>query len=247
MIVDHERFLAIARAAQWDEGTIDLGADARAWPTLADEARARITALVAGFRVGEAAVAEHLEPFATVAGPAARTLFALQTGDEERHARFFARVCGEVTGDPGPAPAPFQELFLRRLPAVAGAVGRGEVGLEAGVGLYHMVLEGAVFTAGLLTFQALLADLPLPGLRRGIELVLRDERWHVGFGVRCLIDARVDDAALDRIRAEGERAVDVWGAAVPPELAEHVRRTIRRRLVLVRSEADDAQRRSATT
>ena len=34
-----------------------------------------------------------------------------------------------------------------------------------------------------------LDDDRLPGLREGMELVLRDERWHVGFGTRCLADA----------------------------------------------------------
>ena len=33
-----------------------------------------------------------------------------------------------------------------------------------------------------------LADGALPGVREGIERVERDERWHVGFGLRCLIE-----------------------------------------------------------
>ena len=53
-------------------------------------------------------------------------------------------------------------------------------GVEA-VGVYHMVLEGVVFTAGQLALLELVDD-RLPGLREGTELVLRDERWHVGFG-----------------------------------------------------------------
>ena len=72
-------------------------------------------------------------------------------------------------------------------------------------------------------------DPRLPGLRQGTELVLRDERWHVGFGTRCLIDAGLDETA---ILAEGEAAAAVWA----PEHAERVVTTLRRRLAMVRSE-----------
>ncbi len=65
----------------------------------------------------------------------------------------------------------------------------------------------------------------------GMELVLRDEKWHIGFGTRCLNDA----AALARPRStaildEGERAAALWA----PEQAERVLRTLRRRMAAVR-------------
>ena len=119
----------------------------------------------------------------------------------------------------------FLELFEVRLPeAAAGAADD----LGAAVGLYHMVLEGVVFTAGQYALLDRL-DPRLPGLRQGTELVLRDERWHVGFGTRCVIDAGLDEAA---ILEAGERAAAVWA----PEQAERVVTTLRRRLAMVRSE-----------
>ena len=54
------------------------------------------------------------------------------------------------------------------------------------VGLYHMVLEGVVFTAGQYALLEILDKDRLPGLYEGMELVLRDEKWHIGFGTRCL-------------------------------------------------------------
>ena len=138
MFADYDHFLAIAARSQWDEAAIDLAADARAWPEVAD---ARLTELVAGFCVGEAGVAEHLASFAV--GPAAEC-FAAQQRDEERHARFFARYAAAVGLDDPRAHVSdeFLELFEVRLPeAVAGAPGEA-------VGLYHMVLEGVVFIAG---------------------------------------------------------------------------------------------------
>ena len=114
----------------------------------------------------------------------------------------------------------FLELFETRLPeAVASAPGEA-------VGLYHMILEGVVFTAGQLALLDLLDD-RLPGLRQGTELVLRDERWHVGFGARCLADLDYDEAA---ILAEGERAAALWA----PEYAGRVMDGLRSRLRAVR-------------
>jgi ribonucleoside-diphosphate reductase beta chain len=225
VIAGYEHFLRIADRVRWDEGDIDLSADAAAWPAAADE---RVAELIAGFCVGEAGVAEHLGPFAAAASPAAARCFAAQERDEARHARFFARAAREVLGCADPRALlsdEFLELFEVRLPEAAA---RACDDLAGAVGLYHMVLEGVVFTAGQYALLERL-DPRLAGLRRGTELVLRDERWHVGFGTRCLIDAGVDEAA---ILAEGERAAAVWA----PEQAERVVTTLRRRLAMVRSE-----------
>lgn len=216
MFADYGHFLAIAARVQWDEAAIDLRADAAAWPHVAD---GRLTELVAGFCVGEAGVAEHLAPFAH--GDAA-ACFEAQQHDEARHARFFARYAAAAGLDDPRAhvSGAFLELFEQRLPeAAAGAPGEA-------VGLYHMVLEGVVFTAGQLALLDLL-DGRLPGLSEGVELVLRDERWHVGFGARCLADLDYDeDAILD----EGERAAALWA----PEYAERVVAGLRSRLRAVR-------------
>ena len=214
MFADYDHFLTIAARSQWDEAAIDLAADARAWPEVAGQ---RLTELVAGFCVGEAGVAEHLSAF----GPAAEC-FAAQQRDEQRHARFFARYAAAIGMDDPRAHVSdaFLELFDVRLPeAVAGAPGEA-------VGLYHMVLEGVVFMAGQLALLDLVDD-RLPGLRTGAELVLRDERWHVGFGARCLADLDFDEAA---ILEEGERAAALWA----PEHAERVVAGLRSRLRAVR-------------
>jgi ribonucleoside-diphosphate reductase beta chain len=217
LIAGYEHFLGLASRLQWDDAAIDLTADAAAWPV--DD---RVTELVAGFCIGEAGVAEHLHAFFD--GPAS-ACFAAQRRDEERHARFFARYAQAVGMDDPRAHVSdeFAELFAVRLPEAA-----QRAGVEA-VGVYHMVLEGVVFTAGQLALLELVDD-RLPGLREGTELVLRDERWHVGFGTRCLLDAGLDEAAEAAILAEGERAAAVWA----PSQAERVMATLRRRLKAVR-------------
>jgi ribonucleoside-diphosphate reductase beta chain len=214
LIASYEHFLGIAERVQWDEGAIDLSVDAAP-----DD---RVARFLAGFCVGEAAVAEHLHDFFD--GPAA-ACFAAQRRDEERHARFFARYADGVgLGDPRELVSDeFAELFERRLPEAA-----ARAGAEA-VGVYHMVLEGVVFTAGQLALLDIL-DGRRPGLRRGTELVLRDERWHVGFGTRCLLDAGLSDAAEATILEEGARAAALWA----PEQADHVMANLRRRLKAIR-------------
>ncbi|MBE2316198.1 ribonucleotide reductase [Solirubrobacter sp. CPCC 204708] len=219
MIAGYQHFLRLADRIQWDDEAIDLTTDARNWPSVAD---ARIKELVAGFIVGEAGVAEHLHAFFD--GDAAAT-FEAQRRDEERHARFFARYARAVGLDDPRAhvSAEFIDIFERRLPEAA-----AEAGVEA-VGLYHMVLEGVVFTAGQYALLELVDD-RLPGLKTGMELVLRDEKWHIGFGTRCLNDARLTEAEIDAILDEGERAAALWA----PEQAERVLRTLRRRMAAVR-------------
>src|SRR3954464_15916133 len=114
VFASYEHFLDIAASVQWDERSISLRQDARAWTRVAD---ARVTELVAGFCVVEAGVAEHLAVFAD--GPAA-ACFAAQQRDERRHARFFARYAAAVgLGDPRAHVSPaFLELFEVRLPEV---------------------------------------------------------------------------------------------------------------------------------
>ena len=129
----------------------------RAWPELPDERRERLTTLLAGFRVAEDAVAEHIAPFGEAANNSlVAWVLYLQRRDEQRHAVMFDRIAAEVLGLPGDtaderldaarehAPAGVLELFEERLPAMAGELAAGRTGVDAGIGLYHMILEGIV-------------------------------------------------------------------------------------------------------
>jgi ribonucleoside-diphosphate reductase beta chain len=235
----------IVAKLQWEPGAIDLAPDAEAWPRLPDERRRRLTTLLAGFRVAEDAVAEHLTPFADRAehvDTMMMWIFFLQRRDEDRHALFFDRVAAEVLRLPGDAPAErlaaarehvpagFLELFEERLPAMAAELAAGRAGILDGIRLYHMVLEGAVFSAGQ---RALLDDLDdgaLPGVREGVEHVERDERWHVGFGVRCLTEAQDPSLLLGPMLARATEAAAAWGDAVPAVTREFAVDLCRRRL-----------------
>jgi ribonucleoside-diphosphate reductase beta chain len=221
VIAGYQHFLRLADRAQWDEAEIDLSVDAQAWTEVADD---QLKELLAGFLVGEEGVAEHLGHFFT--DRYAKEVFDVQRRDEQRHARFFKRYAQAVGLDAPRAHVSdeFIEWFEVRLPAAA-----ARSGVEA-VGVYHMILEGVVFTAGQYALLERLEDGRLPGLKQGMELVLRDERWHVGFGTRCLADAELSEQDVDAILEEGRRAAAVWA----PEQADRVVNTLRRRMAAVR-------------
>ena len=226
----YSHFVRTARSVQWDEQSLDLTEDRAAWPGLAPERREALRALLAGFCLGEARVADELDVFALAAPDRdAATCFRLQAGDEARHARFFDRYVREVMAVDREAlraevNAGFRDLFERRLAATTRRLADDASTLDEAVALYHLVLEGVVFTAGQLAMLELLEDCLLPGLRRGLELVLRDERWHIGFGASVL------STSGNGVPGEALDAVDVWGQAVPPHLREHVLRLHHRRL-----------------
>ena len=246
-------FSKVVARLQWNPAAIDLTPDAREWPELPAERRRRLMTLLAGFCVAEDAVSEHITPFADAAREATLAsqeslmawVFYLQRRDEDRHAQFFDRIAAEVLGLPGDTPAERRAaarahvpdavlgLFEVRLPAMAAELTGGRAGLGEGVALYHMVLEGIIFDAAHHALRDDLADDTLPGVREGVERVELDERWHIGFGLRCLIEAKPSRDLLDELLARAEHAAAAWGDAVPPATRERVAEMCHHRLSAV--------------
>jgi ribonucleoside-diphosphate reductase beta chain len=239
-------FSRLVARLQWDANGIDLGPDAEAWPGLPDERRERLTTLLAAFRIADDAVSVHLEPF----GPAAKNslvawVMYLQRRDEQRHATFFDRVAAEVLKLPGDtkeerhaaarelSPPGILELFEERLPAMAAEMEAGRADLSDGMALYHMTLEGMVLSAGQ---RALLEESEaagLPGIHDGVRRVELDERWHIGFGLRCLIDAQPSPDLIDTILDHAEESAAAWGDALPDEIRDMIVPMAHRRMAIV--------------
>src|SRR5204862_194043 len=72
----------------------------------------------------------------------------------------------------------------------------------------------------------------LAGVREGVRRVDLDERWHIGFGLRCLIDAQPSPELIHELLARAEDAATAWGDAVPPAAREHATRMCARRLAI---------------
>jgi ribonucleoside-diphosphate reductase beta chain len=243
-------FSKLVARLQWDHAAIDLTPDVREWPRLPAERRRRLTTLLAGFRVGDDLVSEHIAPYADAARQGTLMsqeslmawVFFLQRRDEQRHAKFFDRVAAEVLGLPGAtpeerraaaraeAPPALVELFEERLPAMAAEIAAGRKGLSEGVSLYHMLLEGVVFDAGQRTLVDDLADGALPGVYEGVQRVQLDERWHIGFGLRCLIETQPSRELLEDLLARAEDAAEVWGDAVSPAMRRACAQRVAHRL-----------------
>jgi ribonucleoside-diphosphate reductase beta chain len=236
-------FSRVVAKLQWDDAAIDLAPDAEAFREMPDERRDRLTKLLAGFRIADDAVSVHLEPF----GPAANNslvawVMYLQRRDEQRHARFFDRVAAEVLKLAGEtkdergaaarelAPAGIIELFEEQLPTMSAEMAAGAIGFSEGLALYHMTLEGMVLSAGQRALLEDLADGAMPGVRKGVYHVELDERWHIGFGLRCLLDKQPSTELLNAIMARAEDAAAAWGDALPDEIRDMIVPMARRRL-----------------
>jgi ribonucleoside-diphosphate reductase beta chain len=245
MFTRYDSFVILAETLQWDEATIDFAPDRAAWPALGDTESAKVLGLIAGFCIAESAVSGHLGSFqAAAADDSVAACFRAQARDEHRHARFFDRVAAEVAAVPGADLAARQDvlrtlispelvaLFEERLPATAARLAADREGLTAAVGLYHMVLEGMVLLAGQNAMLDTLGRLSagLPGVRRGVELVLRDERWHIGFGTRLVQGAGLGQDEMEALLALGQAAAGAWGDLVSPGAAERAVRIHRNRL-----------------
>jgi ribonucleoside-diphosphate reductase beta chain len=246
MITGYGHFVQLAESLQWDETAIDLTTDIESWSKLEDSEYEQVLGLIAGFCVGETSVALHLGNFkakATV-DDAMAGCFESQARDEARHARFFDRVVTEVAGVPGAnmterlevlrerVSPELLELFEERLPAIAQGLADDDEELTSAVGLYHMILEGVVLTAGQHALLDALEKLsvPMPGMRKGMELVLRDERWHIGFGSRVIQSADLVDNDLETILNEGSKAAWAWGDLISSKDIEKVDQLHKRRL-----------------
>jgi ribonucleoside-diphosphate reductase beta chain len=55
-----------------------------------------------------------------------------------------------------------------------------------------------------------------------LERVQADERWHVGFGLRCLIECQPPQELLDELLARSEDAAGAWGDVLPASTREFV-------------------------
>jgi ribonucleoside-diphosphate reductase beta chain len=245
MFTRYDSFVILADTLQWDETALDFAPDKAAWPALGEAESARVLGLIAGFCIAESAVSEHLGSFQAAAwNDWVAACFRAQARDEHRHARFFDRVAAEVAAVPGGDMAArldvlrtlvspeLIDLFEERLPATALRLAEDHQGLAAAVGLYHMVLEGVVLLAGQNALLDTLARLSagLPGVRRGVELVLRDERWHIGFGTRLVQGAGLGRDEVEALLALGQAAAGAWGDLVSPGAAERAVRMHRSRL-----------------
>ena len=240
-------FSRLVARLQWDARAIDLTrrrarvarARGRA-PRAPDDAARRLPGGGGRRRRAHRAVRRGGQQLPGVLGalpPAPRR--AAPRGDVRPHRRRGARAPRRHPGrasrrGPRAHAAGVLELFEERLPAMAGELAAGRTRVDAGIGLYHMILEGIVLLSGQRALVADLEDGAMPGVLEGVERVEKDERWHIGFGLRCLIDAKPSPELIDEVLAMAEDAAGAWGDAVPKEIRDAVVPMCHRRLAIAK-------------
>jgi ribonucleoside-diphosphate reductase beta chain len=95
-----------------------------------------------------------------------------------------------------------------------------------------MILEGVVLTAGQHALLQTISGLSpgLPGTHKGMELVLRDERWHIGFGSRVIQSADIVDDEMEDLLTRGVEAASAWGDLISRDDIAQVEHLHQRRL-----------------
>lgn len=181
----------------WDPRDIDLGRDREDWGRLNPVERDTLIRHTSLFQAGEESVVLDLLPLIQVIARERRLeeeIFLTSfLWEEAKHTEFFRRILDEVFEaheDLHRYLTPsYRKIFCEELPAAMGALATDaspRAQARASV-TYNMIVEGVLAETGYQAyFTALERNDLLPGLRRGIAHVKRDESRHIAYGVFLL-------------------------------------------------------------
>ncbi len=190
-------FQKAKRHGIWNPTDIDLAHDREDWSRLDPVERDVLVRLTSLFQAGEESVVLDLLPLLLVIAREGRIeeeIFLTSfLWEEAKHTEFFRRVLDEVFGareDLHRFQTPsYRRIFCEELPAAMNALLRDpspRAQARASV-TYNMIVEGVLAETGYHAyFTALERNNLLPGLRRGIAHLKRDESRHIAYGVYLL-------------------------------------------------------------
>jgi ribonucleoside-diphosphate reductase beta chain len=176
----------------WDPADIDFSADANDWHTQDERLLRGVARLAATFMAGEEAVTLDILPLIRAISESGRveeTMFLTTfLGDEAKHAELFRRwfdAIGE-TGSLDHLLTPgYQHIIGVDLPRAMSRLDTDrspEAFLDASLTYNHFV-EGVLAMTGYYAWHRIFTMLNLfPGMRKGVELIQRDERRHLAYG-----------------------------------------------------------------
>ena len=181
----------------WDPRDIDFSTDRAQWPALTDAERDVLLRLTALFQGGEESVTLDLLPLiGTVAAEGRLEEEMYLTSflwEEAKHVEVFRRFLDEVAAERsdlarfhGPA---YRAIFHAALPSALQALRTDASPRAQAVAAvtYNMIVEGVLAESGYHGYHAILErnDL-MPGMRRAVALLKRDESRHIAYGVYLL-------------------------------------------------------------
>lgn len=198
------------RLGIWDPDDIDFSRDVGDWRVLRNEERDLLLRVTAQLMGGEESVTLDLLPLIqTIAreGRLEEEIFLTSfLWEEAKHVDFVHRFLDEVaraSGDLSCYHTPcYRRMFYEELPRAMGALATdpSPVAQARAAVTYNMIVEGVLAeTAYHGYFDILERNDLLPGLRRGISYLKRDESRHLAYGVFL----------ISRLVAEHE---EVWPA-----------------------------------
>jgi len=198
----------------WDPDGIDLTRDRLDWQGLDTTEREVILHLTSMFQGGEESVTRDLLPLIAVLAGEGRleeemylTSFLFE---EAKHVEIFHRFLTEVAeaeGDLSRFHGPhYRTIFYQELPMALGRLREDpSPGAQAAASVtYNLVVEGVLAESGYRAYGEILEahDL-MPGMRRAVALLRRDESRHLAYGVwlLCRLVAEHGDAIWAVIEA----------------------------------------------
>jgi putative sterol carrier protein len=231
--VSYEDLYARWEKGNWKATELDFSQDRVDWnETFSEIERKAALWNYSMFFHGEDSVTDNLSPYIDAAPREEQKYFlATQQVDEARHAVFFGRFMREVVdrGEniAGSLSATQPELTwgfrktFEYLDKVADRLRRdkSKPNLAASICMYHIVVEATLAQPGQHFIENYLDERGiLPGFRKGMENVSKDEQRHIGFGVKILSDLQKEDpecryAVADLLREVVPLTVGVF---VPP-------------------------------
>lgn len=176
----------------WDPADIDMTQDAKDWAAQDEARRQLVTGLATTFMAGEEAVTLDIMPLMRAIASEGRTeetLFLTTfISDEAHHAEFFRTWFDEVAGLTSVEDYltdAHRRVFDEELPRAMGRLETDtspEAFLDAALTYNHFV-EGVLAMTGYWAWGRLFQVQDVfPGMKRGIDLIQRDERRHLAYG-----------------------------------------------------------------
>lgn len=195
------------RLGTWNPDDIDLGRDRTDWRGLSTLERDVLLRLTSLFLAGEEGVTRDLLPLLLTMAREGRVEEEMYLTsflwEEAKHVDFFHRVIREVAPEAGDlarfhSPA-YRRIFHDALPQAMHALlddASGAAQARASA-TYNMIVEGVLAETGYEAYFAALErhDL-MPGIRRGVALLKRDESRHIAYGVFLLSRLIAEDRTL---------------------------------------------------
>jgi len=191
----------------WDPRDIDFSQDIIDWQNCSEAEQHTLLTLTSLFQAGEESVTLDLLPLMMVIAQEGRLeeemYLTTFLWEEAKHTEFFRRFLDEVVQTPGDLnqyhSSSYRKIFYEELPQTMNALltDRSPAALIRASATYNMIVEGVLAETGYNGYYNMLDRKNiLPGLKKGIGYLKRDESRHLAYGVFLISRLVAEDETL---------------------------------------------------